>query len=227
MTLKGIDISNWQSGLNLSRINCDFVILKATEGANFVDRSFQRFYTEARRLEKKSGIYHFARPGKNAPEKEAEAFLAVSRPYVGEAILILDWEAYPLGDTTWAKTWLEYVYQKTGVKPMIYMSESVANSYNWSAIANQNYGLWVAKYRDNKIDYNYDMSGAGSAPRVKWWPVYAMWQWTSTGRLDGYGGNLDCDIFYGDGRAWDAYAGKKSTQSHQNAPESIEISHYM
>ena len=32
MTLKGIDISNWQNGINLNAIDADFVIVKATEG---------------------------------------------------------------------------------------------------------------------------------------------------------------------------------------------------
>ena len=30
MSLKGIDISNHQRGLDLSKIDCDFVIMKAT-----------------------------------------------------------------------------------------------------------------------------------------------------------------------------------------------------
>ena len=38
-----------------------------------------------------------------------------------------------------------------------------------------------------------------------------MWQWTSSGRLDGYDGNLDCNIFYGDGSTWDAYVGKSTS----------------
>ena len=32
MSLKGIDISNHQRGLDISKIDCDFVIIKATEG---------------------------------------------------------------------------------------------------------------------------------------------------------------------------------------------------
>ena len=32
-----------------------------------------------------------------------------------------------------------------------------------------------------------------------------MWQWTSSGRLTGYSGNLDCDLFYGGRDQWDAY----------------------
>ena len=90
------------------------------------------------------------------------------------------------------------------------MSESVVNSYDWSSVANADYGLWVAKYRDNNPDYNYNMANAGSRPHVKWWKFYCMWQWTSSGRLDGYGSNLDCNVFYGDAATWDAYVGKST-----------------
>ena len=38
-----------------------------------------------------------------------------------------------------------------------------------------------------------------------------MWQWTSSGRLNGYNGNLDCDVFYGDQSTWDAYVGKSTS----------------
>ena len=41
------------------------------------------------------------------------------------------------------------------------------------------------------------MSMAGSIPVVKSWHDYEMWQWTGKGRLDGYSGDLDCNIFYG------------------------------
>ena len=87
------------------------------------------------------------------------------------------------------------------------MSEYVVNAYDWSSVAKADYGLWVAKYRDNSPDYNYDMSGAGTAPKVKWWFTYAMWQWTGSGRLTGYNGAIDCDVFYGDATAWKRYAG--------------------
>ena len=101
------------------------------------------------------------------------------------------------------------------------MSESVVNSYDWSSVANADYGLWVAKYRDNNPDYNYNMANAGSRPKVKWWKFYCMWQWTSTGRLDGYGHNLDCNVFYGDAATWDKYVGKStSTTKPQTKPAS-------
>ena len=210
MALKGIDISKWQAGIDLSKVDCDFVIVKATEGIGYVDRKCDSFYQQAKRLGKKLGFYHFARP-RNDAVREAQYFYNNTKNYFGEAIPILDWEAENKSDVAWAKRWLDEVYRLSGVKPLIYMSESVANAYNWSSVANADYGLWVAKYRDNNPDYNYNMANAGTRPRVKWWKFYCMWQWTSTGRLNGYSGNLDCNVFYGDQSTWDKYAGKIGT----------------
>ena len=210
MVMNGIDISKWQSGIDLSAVKADFVIVKATEGIGYVDKSCDTFFQKALSLGKKLGFYHFARPT-NDPVREADFFYNNCRGYFGKGIPILDWESGNTSDVAWAKRWLDRVYQLSGVKPVIYMSESVVNANNWSAVAAADYGLWVAKYRDNNPDYNYSMANAGARPKVKWWKFYCMWQWTSTGRLNGYSGNLDCDVFYGDGSTWDAYVGKSTS----------------
>lgn len=212
MTMNGIDISSWQRDINLSAVKADFVIVKATEGIGYVDKSCDMLFQKALSLGKKLGFYHFARPtANNDPIREADFFYENCKGYFGKAIPILDWEAENKQNVAYAKAWLDRVYQRSGVKPVIYMSESVVNSYDWSSVANADYGLWVAKYRDNATDYNYNMANAGSRPKVKWWKFYCMWQWTSTGRLDGYGHNLDCNVFYGDAATWDKYAGKSGT----------------
>ena len=210
--MNGIDMSMWQRDINLSAVKADFVIVKATEGIGYVDKSCDMLFQKALSLGKKLGFYHFARPtANNDPIREADFFYENCKGYFGKAIPILDWEAENKQNVAYAKAWLDRVYQRSGVKPVIYMSESVVNAYDWSSVANADYGLWVAKYRDNNPDYNYNMSNAGSRPRVKWWKFYCMWQWTSTGRLNGYSGNLDCNVFYGDGTTWDKYAGKSGT----------------
>ena len=212
MTMNGIDISSWQRDINLSAVKADFVIVKATEGIGYVDKSCDMLFQKALSLGKKLGFYHFARPtANNDPIREADFFYENCKGYFGKAIPILDWEAENKQNVSYAKAWLDRVYQRSGVKPVIYMSESVVNSYNWSSVANADYGLWVAKYRDNATDYNYNMANAGSRPKVKWWKFYCMWQWTSTGRLDGYGHNLDCNVFYGDAATWDKYVGKSAS----------------
>lgn len=214
MNMNGIDISNHQSGMDLEKVlketNTDFVIVKASEGLTFVDKYCDKFYQTAKKKGCSLGFYHFARPELNSAKSEAEFFCKNTEGYFGKAIPVLDWESSGKKNVAWAKEWLDLVYKKTGVKPVIYMSESVVNAYNWKAVADAGYGLWVAKYRDYNIDRNYDMSTAGKKPVVKWWSFYMMWQWTSAGRLTGYSGNLDCDIFYGNKDQWQAYV--KSAQ---------------
>lgn len=206
----GIDISNWQNGMDLSAVlsktKTSFVIAKATEGTNFTDKYCDGFLKTATDKGKCIGVYHFARPENNGYEAEAKFFYEKIKKYVGKAILILDWESAGKSNVKWAKQWLDWVYSKTGIKPMIYMSESVVNAYDWSSVANAGYPLWVAKYRDNEADYNYDMSKSGAKPSIKYWRVYDMWQWTSSGILTGYSGKLDCNIFYGDEAAWNRIA---------------------
>lgn len=222
MTLNGIDISKWQSNINLSAVKADFVIVKATEGIGYVDKTCDKFFQKALSLGKKIGFYHFARPTKNNdPIREADFFYENCKGYFGKAIPILDWEAENKQNVAYAKAWIDRVYQRSGVKPVIYMSESVVNSYDWSSVANADYGLWVAKYRDNNPDYNYDMANAGNKPSVKWWKNYCMWQWTSSGRLNGYSGFLDCDVFYGDGSTWDAYVGKSTSTVKPKTTEQL------
>jgi len=221
--MKGIDISNYQKDINLANIDCDFVIVKATEGKSIVDKSCDKFFQQARALGKSVGFYHFARPEYNDAHTEAQFFYENTKNYFRQGIPILDWESKGKANVAWAKAWLDEIYNLTGVRPIIYMSSSVTRTYDWSSVANANYGLWVAKYRDYAVDYNYDMSNAGSKPSIKWWKFYAMWQWTSTGRLNGYSGNLDCDEFYGDVKAWNAYAGITGEQKTYTVKEGDTI----
>lgn len=214
--LKGIDISNHQRGIDLSKVNADFVIIKATEGKSYVDPSCDRFFQQALSLGKKLGIYHFANNSDNTPEQEADWFINNTKGYIGKAIPVLDWEDNVKSDVAWALKWLQLVEKSYGCKPLIYMSESTVNSYDWSSVANANYGLWVAKYRDNNADYNYDMSSSGNKPAVNYWKFYALWQWTSVGRLDGYNSNVDCNVFYGDTSAWDKYIGNEVPELEEN-----------
>lgn len=203
--LKGIDISHHQRGIDLAAIATDFVIIKATEGNGYTDEMCDTFYQKAKSLGKKLGVYHFARPDLgNTAEAEADWFIKETLGYHKEAMLILDWESGNLKDTTWARKWLDRVYSKTGVRPVIYMSASVMRSADWGDVVAGDYGLWVANYGSN--DGTAQNSVFDKYP-LKYWSFYALWQYTSTGKLNGYNGNLDLNYFSGDTTAWDKYAG--------------------
>lgn len=214
--LKGIDISHHQRGIDLGAIDTDFVICKATEGNGYTDEMCDTFYQKAKSLGKKLGVYHFARPDLgNSAEAEADWFVKETVGYHKEAMLILDWESGNLQDTTWARKWLDRVYSKTGVRPVIYMSASVMRSANWGDVVAGDYGLWVANYGSN--DGTAQDSVFDKYP-LKYWDFYALWQYTSVGRLNGYNGNLDLNYFSGDSSAWDKYAGGSPSSSKPSNP---------
>lgn len=195
----GIDISNHQgkANMDLDKVltkhpEIRVVIIKSSEGTNFDDAYDEEFIRIALAHGCIVGVYHFARPDKNGWLEEAKLFLSLTIKYKGMVFYVLDWERN--GSVSWAKSFLDYVAKETGSTPIFYSYESRINGSDFSPITK--YPLWVAKYRDHDIDKNFDMSNAGKAPQVKWWDSYIGWQWTSVGRLDGYGGDLDCSAFY-------------------------------
>ena len=214
--LKGIDISHHQRGIDLGAIDTDFVICKATEGNGYTDEMCDTFYQKAKSLGKKLGVYHFARPDLgNSAEAEADWFVKETLGYHKEAILVLDWESGDLTNVSWAKAWLDRVYEKTGVKPIIYMSASVMSSADWSSVVNADYGIWVANYGSNN---GTAQESVFDIYPLKYWSFYALWQYTSVGRLNGYNGNLDLNYFSGDSSAWDKYAGGSPSSSKPSNP---------
>lgn len=202
MGLNGIDISSWQDDLVVSAMGtCDFVIVKATGGAGYSNECFRRHADETLAAGKLLGCYHYARDRGYEGSAEADHFIAAFRPYVGKAIPFLDWEADALSlGPSWAKRWLDRVKAKTGVTPGIYTSKSVLFSYDWAAVA-KTYPLWVAQYP------NYEETGFLSEPWTDGWDFGAwssplIFQYTGTGRIPGYGGHLDLDLFYGTKDDW-------------------------
>ena len=209
--LKGIDISRYQAGININILDIDFVIVKATEGVGYSDTNYKEYLTAAINSNKKIGLYHYARPDLgNTPEDEATWFISKAKDYIKKAILVLDWEVN-ISNTDWAYNFLKTVYEKTGVRPIIYMSASPANTYDWTRVVNGNFGLWIASYGAN--------TGApGTPPTNKYWPFYILWQYTSKGYINGYSKNLDLDYFYGTKDTWDKYANPEGTPQPETKP---------
>lgn len=204
MGLNGIDISSWQDDLVVSAMGtCDFVIVKATGRAGCTNECFRRHADETLAAGKLLGCYHYARDRgyEGSAEAEADHFISAFKPYVGKAIPFLDWEADALDlGPNWAKRWLDHVKAKTGVTPGIYTSKSVLFSYDWSSVAKA-YPLWVAQYP------NYEETGFLGEPWTDGWDFGAwssplIFQYTGTGRIPGYGGHLDLDLFYGTKDDW-------------------------
>ena len=209
--LNGIDISSWQAGINIAKVPSDFVIVKATGGKGYTNPYFKLMANATLKAGKLLGLYHFARETGYASTaaQEADYFIDAVGPYVGRAVLVLDWEGNALlSGTAWAKKFLDRVYAKTGVRPLIYMSKSYTRSYDWTKVAN-NYQLWVAQYAFKyQKGTGYVLNPWTDTNDYGAWSKPTMFQYTSAGQLSGYSGSLDLDIFYGQAKDWKALAAK-------------------
>lgn len=207
-TLDFIDVSSHQGAINVGAMfdagHIGAVVSKATEGIGYTNPYCDAVIQAALSRNKPCGIYHFAR--ENDATAEANYFVKETQGYIGKCIPILDWEASALNNgTAWALRWLQAVEAAYGYKPWIYMSASVTNSYDWSAVVAGDYGLWVA-------DYTPPLDAVG------YWNTIAAWQYTSTGRVEGYAGNLDKNYFYGTVEQWNKYITPKVQPTPEPAP---------
>lgn len=195
MTLKVIDISDFQTVEIAGSTDADAVIVKATQGVSYVSPKANAQYQLAKSKGKLLGFYHYAGGG-NATA-EADYFYAKTKNYFKEAIPVLDWEQgqnAAWGNGAWALTFINRIKALTGVTPLIYTgSDGVTQTGKYLANVS---GLWFAGYPDLRSSWN--------APNFPYstgaWKSLTGWQFTDSN------GTLDRSIFYLDAKAWNKIA---------------------
>lgn len=210
--LNGIDVSSNQPANICSLVDYDFAIVKATGNPPGYAWDYKNEYMERQAgdvLErgKLLGFYHFTY-GLEDAKREAKLFADAVKPYIGEALLAIDYEG-PAVDNAGRK-WLvglcREVKRLTGITPLVYASSSVISSQGLihTLVNENNIGLWSANYwSGSEPIYGYSYA---DNRLVNDCPEAAIWQYTGTGILPGYDGYLDLDCAYMDGAGWGAYA---------------------
>jgi lysozyme len=199
MALYGIDVSQFQS---VGVQGQDFTIIRATYGTGYVDPNCDAHYQLAKEQGKLRGVYHYAYPQYNTALDEANWFVDNIQGYIGDAILVLDWEEGNKADVNWAKTFLDQVYARTGIRPLIYMSASVTGIADWSPVA-ADYALWCAGYPNafNVPNPSLPAQDGSDMPYATGaFPYATIWQYSSSA------GTLDRDIAYMSVDAWNHFA---------------------
>ena len=183
--MRGIDVSHYQGNVSWSRVKnagMEFAVIKATQGVNLTDSCLATNRAGARATGLLCGFYHFANGGD--PAAEADYFLSKVGDLKQGEFLVLDFEINHANPVNWCRVFLDRVKTKTGIKPMLYTNEARVKQYNWMPLVSGDYGLWVAKYGKND-------GSLGEQPETGAWAAYALWQFTSRGKVDGIVGNVD------------------------------------
>lgn len=166
-----------------------FVYIKSTEGASVRNPYYLSDYRQARRHGIPCGAYHFFSPTSSAT-RQANYFLRHSRFAKGDLPPVLDVEPTPsqvrkMGGTgamfSRIRTWLNIVQRRTGVRPILYVSQQFVNKYLPSAPdIMRDYRVWIARYGEYK-------------PEVR----LVFWQLCPDGRVSGIHGEVDINVFNG------------------------------
>lgn len=208
--LNGIDIASHQAGIDVANVSADFVFIKATQGTWYKNQLPSKGYDYAAWGDKTLasgrllGFYHYAEGGD--PIKEAEYFYNAIKAYKGRAVVALDWEGqdnklFGTGfDVQWCKRFLDRIAELMEAKPLIYMSKSTTRMCDWSSVATS-YPLWVAQYASNNTT-GYQSNPWTDSYSFGAWAKPLIFQYSATGRVNGYEGDLDLDLFYGSRNSW-------------------------
>ena len=220
-----IDIASWQQGLSLSEIftknpDLDGVIVKISQGTDYVTPCAKAWLDWLADNGKPMGTYHYL--GLMGAEAEAQHYVESVRPWLGRAVLAIDYEDAALQKGTgYLKLCLDEVYRLTGIRPLVYCSQASAlEAQDFTAIAAAGYRLWVAQYADYYPVFGFlpePWHRGSPAP----FPAYTMRQYTSSGQLVGWEKRLDFDLFYGSEADWTALAAAEPSPTPDPDPAQL------
>lgn len=190
---KGIDVSSHQGKIDWGKVKASgvqFAILRAGYGKVITqkDSCFEANYSGAKAAGIPVGVYWYSYA--KTPEDariEADVLLEAIKGKQFEYPIFYDVEEqsqFALGKdkvSAIIRAFLEEV-EKAGYWVGLYMSASPLKSYVSDTIL-QRYAIWVANYGVSKPSYN----GA-----------YGIWQYSSTGKVNGISGDVDMDNGYVD-----------------------------
>ena len=204
-----IDISGWQKGLDLKTVfnlnpELGGVIVKSSGGVSGVQETCDPWVQWLIKNNKPWGFYHFIHDdGKHSSGKaEAEFWVKNTKSYFGKGMPWADYEAQAANrGTAYLKEFLDTVYELTGIKAGVYCSLSVVQSQDFNGIASFGYPLWVAQYADLNTVYGF-LASPWQRGSVAPFDRYVMHQYTSSGRLNGWGGRLYFVKYFGTAEDW-------------------------
>lgn len=185
--VQGLDVSNHQGKIQWNLVKMagiDFVYIKATEGGDFVDKSFAYNWRQAKKQGIYTGAYHYftlCKPGK----LQAANFIAVvpKEPHSLPPALDLEYtgncrvSSYISNFDREVGEFIRIVKKHYGKEPIIYTTYEFRKKYGLSRYKNP---LWI---RDI-----FRKPGG----QIHW----SFWQYTNRLKIAGIQGYVDGNVFY-------------------------------
>ncbi len=210
----GVDVSVWQGDIDWPALYATlaagsdgrpFAFVRYGDGS-YVDEMFWTNMAGARAAGFLVGSYQFVRDGWESPEGQMGRWAdAVDQAGGVDLPLAIDYEHTAGGGVAgstaeWARRAVDYLEQRYGRPPIVY-----TGYYFWQSSVQANVErapLWLAAYTWGYDPFVGDPGNWATQAfaRPAWdgidgyWDRWHLWQFTSSGQLDGVGGNVDVNL---------------------------------
>lgn len=199
--LNGIDVSKWQQAIDWKTVKdsgIKFAMLRLAHGTS-KDIQFENYYAGAKEQGIPVGIYCYTL-AKSVDEgiEEANYLLELLEGKALDYPIALDLESENqiknMNKAARTELILEYkrIIEEAGYQFVVYANLNWLNNYiDQTKLAEENVDIWIARYCSQSLGHRYE--GGGNV---------RMWQYSSTGQVDGildaYGRyiNVDLDVCY-------------------------------
>jgi lysozyme len=203
----GIDLSRYQSEIDWARVRAagvSFAFLKATEGSDRVDPTFEENWEAARQAGVARGAYHFFYWCGPA-ESQARWFIRNVPRDRGALPPVLDLEWNPFSPTCTrrpppaevrrqARIFIDIVARHYGQRPVIYTTRDFWHENDVERLGEE---IWI-RSTARHVDEIY--------PGASW----TFWQYTATGIVPGVDGPVDLNAFNGSHGDWARWVSARS-----------------
>lgn len=188
-TLTGIDVSSWQKTIDWNKVKAagiDFAIIRCGYGNNQIDQDDSQFLRNAQECERLGipygvYIYSYAKNTSMASSEADHVLRLISGRNLSMPVYFDMEDSSTIGCdyAAIAKTFCNKI-QSAGYPVGVYANTSWWNNYLTDPCFN-NWYKWVAQYY-KECQYQGE---------------YAMWQYTSSGSVNGISGNVDMNYMIG------------------------------
>lgn len=185
--IRGIDISAHNGYVDFEKVKADgyeFVLIKATEGTDFKDRSFDDNIRRARNAQLKVGAYHFFRFDTDGKLQAINMLHSLrNRELDFPAVIDVEEWGNPDGARTshivgQLRAMIEHL-EHFGYEVILYTNK---DSYTRFIKGNfDEYPLWICSFTEIEPDIDWQ-----------------LWQYSHSGRVDGIDGKVDLNTIKSD-----------------------------
>lgn len=179
----GIDISHHQTRINWSKVdkNYKFVLMKATEGKDFMDTDFLYNWNKAQLNGFKVGAYHFFTM-LSSGESQARYYISKVPNVNGTFPPIIDIEISKKYD------------KKIVIKELTDMINILENEYKRKVIIYTDYKTYTYFIKGELVDNKLWIRDIKKYPKIEENDRWVIWQYSNRGKVKGIDGFTDKNV---------------------------------